>query len=95
MRPRCNPLLPIVVVVVVVAILVVVLIVVVVVVIRAGHGLIVGSRARVEYCTCMWVDGWSGYIQILWTYRSREAAIRLPIQHVQPSTCADTINQIN
>lgn len=75
---------------------------VVVVVIRAGPGLVVArvhvwtmracTRAR---DTRLRVGGRVGYIRIRWTYRNRASAIRLPIQHVQPSTCADTINQIN
>lgn len=56
-------------------------------------------RARVctAVCACSYASEWTdGRV----TYESSghtatEAAIRLPIQHVQPSTCADTINQIN
>jgi len=67
-------------------------------VIRAGQG--VASRRRCadarvhvharQYSLREWTLGV--------TYESSghtKPAIRLPIQHVQPSTCADTINQIN
>lgn len=61
----------------------------------------VDLRARIYVLPCVracsyaseWTDGRVTYESS--GHTATEPAIRLPIQHVQPSTCADTINQIN
>ncbi|KYM85020.1 hypothetical protein ALC53_04808 [Atta colombica] len=75
-----------------------------VVVIRAGQGyslrewtIRVYTRARDIYCVCGWTGGAAVGLHTnpLDIPQPSQCDTALPIQHVQPSTCADTINQIN
>lgn len=57
----------------------------------------VGIRAREQanVAVNLVCSGIGGLIRTNPGHTALELAIGLPIQHVQPSTCIDTINQIN